>query len=304
MLFWTKDQYNFHIHGRRSEAHMRVVSQKTAVEIMRAFEDVGRSSDYTKLLYGRDFPDWFVAQASNCYDWNWQNILIALRTGNSFDSSSYFPDGGITGEYWSRAEKRALGDKLIQRLAALAVTLPRGESVYHSLQLDGFDVDKSDLRLIGLEGPISAAQEEDALTILTKQSGLPNIKAVEKHIEDAHGLYTNGKFHPSLNESRNLLQAIIDAVSSETDRHGKHSLGLPGATANRLEYLKKLAFLTADEEAAYKAAWGSLSAGSHPGVPEREQARIGLILALEFAQLLLLKFENWRSNGHRGFSNP
>jgi hypothetical protein len=60
---------------------MRVVSQKTIVEIMRALRDVAkRSSDYTELLYGNGFPDWFVTQASSGYDWNWQNILIALRT--------------------------------------------------------------------------------------------------------------------------------------------------------------------------------------------------------------------------------
>jgi hypothetical protein len=48
-------------------------------------------------------------------------------------------------------------------------------------------------------------------------------------------------------------------------------------------------------------AWGSLSAGAHPGVPEREQARIGLILALEFGQLLLVKFTNWKANAYLCF---
>ncbi|SRR5258708_5310489 len=281
---------------------MRVVSQKTMVEIMRAFRDVGkRSTDYTELLYGRDFPDWFVTHAAGGYRWDWQNLLIALRNGSFFDSPGYFSDVSITGEYLSRADQRALGDSLIQRLAALAVSLPLGEPVSHSLQLDGFAVDKSDLRLIALEGPISAAQEEDWLTTLVKRSGLPNASVILKHIEDAHGLFTNSQFHASLNESRNLLQAIIDEISSETDKHGNHSAGLPGGTANRLKYLKDMGFLTADEEAAYRAGWGSLSSGSHPGVPEREQARIGLILALEFAQLLVLKFESWRAHGFRGF---
>ena len=73
-------------------------------------------------------------------------------------------------------------------------------------------------------------------------------------------------------------------------------------TANRIDYLESVGFLTADEKAAYRSGWGTLSAGSHPGVPEREQARIGLILALELSQLLLLKYENWKRNGHRAFS--
>jgi hypothetical protein len=40
---------------------------------------------------------------------------------------------------------------------------------------------------------------------------------------------------------------------------------------------------------------------AHPGVPEREQARIGLILALEFGQLLLMKFTNWKAKAYLCF---
>jgi hypothetical protein len=105
-----------------------------------------------------------------------------------------------------------------------------------------------------------------------------------------------------LNESRNLIQALIDEVSTETSAHGKHSTKLPGGTGNRIEYLKNVGFLTTDEETAYRSGWGTLSAGSHPGVPEREQARIGLVLALEFGQLLLVKFINWKANGYQKFS--
>jgi hypothetical protein len=61
---------------------------------------------------------------------------------------------------------------------------------------------------------------------------------------------------------------------------------LPGGTGNRIEFLTKVGFFTSDEQTAFNSAWGSLSAGSHAGVPEREQARIGLVLALEFGQLI------------------
>jgi hypothetical protein len=119
---------------------------------------------------------------------------------------------------------------------------------------------------------------------------------------DANSLYTNGNYHPSLNESRSLIQALIDGISIETDKSGNHSTGLPGGTANRIDYLFNVGFLAADEKTALNSGWGSLSAGSHPGVPEPEQARIGLILALEFGQLLMHKFANWKVNGCRGFS--
>jgi hypothetical protein len=279
---------------------MKEVSQKTLVEIMRAMRKSG--FNLGEALYEHDFPGWFVTHAGSCYGWDWQNILIALRNGHFFDPPGYFSDVSITGEYLTGAQKRVHGEWIIQRLAAFSTTLPAGEPVSRSLQLDGYDVDKKKLTLVRLEGFVSTAQEEDVLSALVRQSGISNGNVVLKHIEDAHKLYIDANLHPSLNESRNLIQLLIDEISTDTNKQGKHSVGLPGGTANRIEYLKKVNFLTGDEEAAYKAAWGSLSAGSHPGVPEREQTRIGLILALEFAQLLLLKFQNWRANGHSKFS--
>lgn len=63
-----------------------------------------------------------------------------------------------------------------------------------------------------------------------------------------------------------------------------------------------LGCLRSFHKAAYRSGWGTLSAGSHPVVPEKEQARIGLILAFELVQLLILKYENWKKNGYRAFS--
>lgn len=158
------------------------------------------------------------------------------------------------------------------------------------------------MKLVSLEGPVSAQAEEDRLTSIVKNSGLPKSTIILRHIEDAHSLYAEGKDHPSLNESRNLIQSLIDGISTETNTHGKHSIGLPGSMKDRIEYLTKVGFFNADEEASFKSGWGSLSAGSHPGVPERELARIGLVLALEFGQLLLMKFTNWKANAYRRFS--
>jgi hypothetical protein len=164
------------------------------------------------------------------------------------------------------------------------------------------EVDETTLSLVPLEGPVSAREEEDRLTALVKNSGVPDENTVLKHIGDASSQYTSGNYHASLNESRSLIQALIDGISIETDRHGEHSAKLPGGTGNRIEFLTRVGFFTPDEQAAFNSAWGSLSAGSHPGVPEREQSRIGLVLSLEFGQLLLLKFTDWRANAYKTFS--
>jgi hypothetical protein len=273
-------------------------------------------SDVRETLYENGFPDWFVRRSQQ-YAGQWLEILMDLRKGTFFypPNNAYVEEyetiEGVTDDPRWDGDLASFGEFYIQKLAAFASTLgalSRGritvtsEPLLRSLQLDGFDVDKANLRLVPLEGPVSAQAEEDHLTRLVKDSGVPEGYIVLKHIQDASSLYTEGKYNSSLGESRNIIQALVDGISTATDAQGKQSTNLPGGTAPRIGYLKDVEFLTADEQAAFKSAWGSLSAGSHPGVPEREQARIGLILALEFGQLLLIKFENWKTNDYQKFS--
>jgi hypothetical protein len=272
------------------------------MEVFREARNVG--TNLTEFLYEHSFPDWFIEQArSQYYDWDWTEILMKLRSGRFFNIPyAYQSSNSVTGKYLTDEQKLILGEDYIQALSALATTMTAGESVLRSLQLDGFDVDKENLTLVPLEGPVSAQQEEDRMTQLLISSGMPNSATIKRHITDAHSLYADGKYHPSLNESRSVLQGLIDDISTETDAKGKHSTKLPGGTGNRIQYLKDVGFLTADEQASIGSAWGTLSAGSHPGVPEPEEARIGLVLALEFGQVLLLKFTNWKTNDYQRFS--
>jgi len=258
--------------------------------------------DCFAFLYEHDLPSWFLTHAKTQYKFNWERILVDLRNTRFFyPRPRYFGSPSITGKClsWQDAERR--GEVLIRCLAALAATLPHGNPVVNSLQTDGYQVNPQKLQLVQLEGLVSAQAEEDALTTLVRGSRVPNTEPLLKHIGDAHDLFVDGKYHPSLNESRNILQTLIDDISTETHRNGGHSVGLPAGTDNRIRYLKDVHFLTPDEEAAFRSAWGALSAGSHPGVPEREEARIGLILSLEFGQLLLLKFGSWSKSGYKGF---
>lgn len=238
---------------------------------MRALNQYGTDSsgwkagDFGELLYEHDFPDWFVIHAESHYRWNWKEALIDLRSTAFFFPSASILGDSIVGEFLPEGEAKRLSEVLMQRLAALATTLSTGESVLRSLHLDGFDVNKDRLMLVPLEGPVSAHEEEGRLATLVNSSGVPNSSVVLKHMADANSLYTDSKNHSSLNESRNLLQALIDGISTETDTHGKHATKLPGGTANRIEFLTKVGFFTPDEQAAFNSAWSSLSAGSHPG---------------------------------------
>jgi hypothetical protein len=275
------------------------LSQRTLVRVMDALDTVPYKNRF-RFLYGNGLPDWFVTRARVNYQFNWDQIIISLRnTRFFFPSNSHF---GILGQYQSVEDAQLRGEAVIRKLAAIAASLPNQDSLENSLQLDGYAIDKEQLLLVPLEGPVNAQAEEDALTALLRTSGLPNAATVEQHIKDANELFVQGRPHASLNESRNMLQALIDGISTETHQNRVHSRGFPRDTAGRILYLKDVAFFTTDEHDAFKSAWHALSAGSHPGVPAREEARIGLVLALEFSQLLLLKCANWSKNGYKTFS--
>jgi hypothetical protein len=280
--------------------------------MMRALREHGTAAheleeppDIGELLYENDFPDWFVIHSRSQYQFDWNQILPAVRNTQFFFPHTYFggPGANVTGQpYLSKQEADSLGEDLLRRLAALAATLPEGEAIGRSLELDGFRVDEKNLRLAPFDSVTSEREEEERVASLVSQSGLQNSAVILQHLGDARDLFVQQKDHPSIGEARNLVQALIEGISSETHLHGGHSIGYPGGTANRLNYLEQVGFLTTDEKTAVGSAWGFLSAGTHPGIPSRDEARIALILSLEFGVMLLLKFSNWKANGFRAFS--
>lgn len=280
------------------------LSQKTLAKMMDALYYVPEHESF-KFFYEEGLPDWFVEDAERRYGFRWERILFDLRQGEFMTSPhcSYFRGNRPRPVLWPKdIEDQCEG--IIRKLAAIAATFPThlAKAVENCLQLDGYTVDKKRAMLIPLEGPVSAQEEEDVLTASLRRSGLPSESTVKQHVKDASDLFVEGKYGPSLGQSRNILQAIIDDISLETNSNGGHSGGFPNDTAGRILYLKEVGFLTLDERDAVKSAWHTLCAGSHPGIPERELARIGLVLALEFGQLLLLKSADWSKNGYKAFT--
>jgi hypothetical protein len=297
---------------------MNRLSQRTLVRMMEVMERMGRAvtatprrghlgdfasaekRPWSRLLLENEFPPWLVSKAERMYDFAWDRILLDLHDGKFVDPSEALSTG--EGAVLNLLSPKATGEVFLERLAAFLADRPEGESVLRSLELDGLCVNMAKLELIPLEGPVSQQEEEDRLTHLVRAAGLPRETTILKHITDAGNLYSASMDHSALGESRTFLQALIDDISVETNAHGRHTRGLPGGTKNRIEYLGQVGFLTQDEQAALDSAWGLLSAGAHPGVPSREAARIGMILAIEFAQILLLKFQNWKANQYGGFA--
>ncbi len=281
---------------------MKLVSQRTIVETVTILEKLNLSK---KTLYACNFRDWFISQAEEKYSWNWFSILVDLRNCRFFTFQYGFGLGfgndNITGLHMTPEETVVLGERLIQALVSLACLHSDSGPLLRSLETDGLAPSKTSATLIPLEGPVNIVEQEDALKSLVKQSGLPNASVISKHMDDAHALFVNGQYGASLGQSRNIVQALFDSISEQTNKHGGHSTKLGSGTKHVLDYLRTVGFFTEDEKTAYGSAWGMLSAGSHPGIPEKQLARIGLVLALEFGQLLLLKYANWSKGGHKTF---
>jgi hypothetical protein len=220
------------------------VSQKSIVAMKRIFDVcLGGSRDIREILYENGFPDWLIRRSQE-YARNWIEVLWDLRNGTFFFARGAFCDArpitqAMDDPHWD-GDFADLGESYIQRLAAFACTQATTESLLRQLQLDGFDVNTRNLTLVPIEGPVSAQEEEGRLTQLVKSTGLPQSQAVLKHIEDAFLLYTEGNYHPSLGESRNIIQALIDGISTETAAQAKHSTKLPGPMKDRIEYLTKV----------------------------------------------------------------
>jgi len=278
---------------------MRALGEYTS-----APDENGKPPDLITIFYGCGFPDWFITHARSQYSFDWRAIIPDLRNTQFFHTHGYFdpPGYNITGQrFLSDVELASTGETLLEHLTALAAMQPQGEAVRRSLELEGLRVDREKLTLELADSVVNEQEEENRLVGLVKQSRLPNEAVILKHLSDAQELFVQGKDHAAIGESRNLIQALIDDIGATTHASGAYSVGFPAGMGNRLDYLQTVKFFTADEKTAFGAAWGFLCAGSHPGIPSRDEARIGLILSLEFSQILLLKFAKWAANAFTGF---
>jgi hypothetical protein len=262
-----------------------------------------RHEYWTRLLYEHDVPEWFINHAQVALDFEMPRLLRSLKSGDFFyNPSRSYEVSIIDGYALPREEAIQLGGKMLGKIAAILVCLKNPEALRHSLERDGYTVDCNNMQLISLEGPVKIQEEEDRFRKLIRAVTLPHEMEILKHLTDATDLYSDaGKEHSCINECRSFVQSLIDDISEETDRLGGHSVRLPGGTGNRFQYLQNVGFLNVDEFTAVGSAWGTLSAGSHPGVPPRDAARIGLVLAIEFGQLLVLKFTAWVAKGLKSF---
>ena len=216
-----------------TQTAVKKISQRTIVRVMEVLEQHSPTTpvNFYRLLYEHHFYDWFVTHAESQYQFNWQAILIDLRNTHFFYTTYTYSPGNITGEYLNQQDAAIFGEILIQHLAALAATWPEGEALLRSLELDGFQVNKEKLCLVPLESPVSEQEEEDRVTALIRQSGLPNAGILITHLNDARSLYVEGKNHPYFKRCEEFLAG--------PDRRHQLRNGPPRGTCYRFPWRNK-----------------------------------------------------------------
>jgi len=226
-------------------------------------------------LFEWSFPDWLTNHFIS-HGMNWSVVIPDLLKAN-VKTKDGVPVAAV------------LCNSMLVRLTVAAYEesksgLPK-ENLRRSLQLDGYEVGAG--KISSIDGPVSVEEEKSRLLRDLKASRLARQDVISKHITDTESLFSEGKHHPAIGESRSALQAVIeDTVALLEAKIGRRS---GGGVKNQIEFMASNGVLSSDEQSAFLSAWGFLSSGNHPGLSSDDEGRIGVILCLEFIQILLAK---------------
>lgn len=264
---------------------MPELSTRTLEKVISVLDALVPSDDYgfgelgnfwrTKL-FGAGFPPWFVELVQNCHT-DWSIVIPSLYNG----------------EAATRHERVGpqLSDQMLRKLTVFAFQESdegTRENLRLSLQLDGFEVSQENLTPI--DGPISVEQEKSRLLSQLMTSKLRRKDVIKQHITEAEMQFSQGANHPAIGEARSALQAVIEETVALTE--AKVGANSGSGVVNQIDFLQKHQILSPDEQSAFKSAWNFLCSGNHPGMSTEEGGRIGVILCLEFIQILLIKCRN------------
>jgi hypothetical protein len=197
-----------------------------------------------------------------------------------------------------------LAEYLCLRIDALRTDLPEvkvwRENLLASLTLDGFSLVggkfvPSDSAVIDQAGETTLLREQ------IKKASFPRESLILGHYEQAEELFVDRKWHPAIGEWRSFFQAVIQDIAEITGHNRSDVKKSDGTMKDDLRFLLQTRFFSEDEWTIVGAVWGFLSAGSHPGISLPHQARIAMIQALCFGQVLSSKYLVWRDNSFKGY---
>lgn len=282
---------------------MAEISQRTVAAMIALFDYLGcydpvgytdwnegpriTASKLKNFLYSRNFDNKLLSNFEQL-QWNFETILPALR-----DNST-----------WGKGETvlRALAAALIQLAEDLDIT---GESEFRifvlSLRRDGLtensgtviDIDKE---IVDIPAEVSAIEQ------LISDGCHDGTATLMHHLKTAERQFVSKEWGPSAGEWRKFYEEALRGVwrlTRQNDPQWAKRLEKPNF-ADVLNWLEEAKYFTSEEKNAYGAAWGFLSVGNHPGLPDPDVARLCKFLSLTFGHACLIKLEWWKKRKFRG----
>jgi hypothetical protein len=285
-----------------------MISRRTALRLGNVFAD--RFQDFSPggslndwidrhalhdFLFEGELSPWICKAMSSHLDQRvLKEFIMHLETGESIPAQ----------EGRSPSKRREYGRAQLQLLIELAVRKASEEQINRadgyaalvaSLELDGYQI--RDGRLLPAESEANEVVEEKGeLAHHYQRLGLPNLAIVKHHLELSEKHYIDGIWDDCIGNSRDYYEQVLHDVA-ETWSKRTGALPFPPKGKSQpvkiREYLRDCGLLGEDEFQAFSKLYGLLSAtGGHPGMAQKDQARIFRRLALTMVQFLLLRYES------------
>jgi hypothetical protein len=257
-------------------------------------DHIDTSSLYV-FVYEADFEPWFCNLIQrNAYPSTLRDFVMKLETGEAIFSAT---------EKWTRESRlqrsrellMSLADTVVGRQSGRGVRSPgRFRALTASLELDGYQV--RDGKLLDAESEANEVEEERGeLANHYAELALPNLRIVQNHLNLSEEHYLAGKWGDCIGNSRHYFEQVLEDVADAWSKRA----GSPAFPSGKVmpvkirEYLRDAGLWNEDEFQAFGKLYGLLSAtGGHPGMSEKDQARIFRRLALSMVQFMLLRYES------------
>jgi hypothetical protein len=249
------------------------------------------------ILYSHNF-DRKLLDRFQFLDWNFAHILPALRDNSIWGSISN-PRTAVQVAQANQGRNETI-------LRSLAEVLPSLENWTESLHYGAFRAFLSSLQMDGftLSGGVLADADTEIVDIPAEVSAIEGSIAHSRHdhtqllmhhLHTAQRQFAKAEWGPSAGEFRKFYEEILRGVWRFTLANNPKFLGRiekPGFR-DLMNWLQDSGFFTNDEKDAYGSAFGFLSLGNHPGLPDPYMARLCMILALTLGHACLQKMARW-----------
>ncbi len=300
---------------------MAGLSQRSVAQMIRVFEKLGcyddnsytginapllSASDLKRELYARDFPRDFLDICERQFLWDFDRLLPQLYDGHLH---SLHPIRMTVTEAGEVETGRQVLLRFGEYLFAKAATLPNYDGWHeelaklrNSLDLDGFRLLSG--KLIPADTAVFDWPKQVSLLVdQVKAARLRSEEVVLHHFTNGEQLYVSNKFDTALGEWRKFFERLLRDTAEVTaqNRPDLKEDATRLSMKKLFPYLGGAGFFDPDEQLAFSSSWGFLCSGSHPGIGEKDQAYLGMVLALTFGHVLLRKYVAWKAQGFRGF---